>query len=443
MDLSELAARAYVYGFPLVFDLEQVQRFVTTGLGSTPPTPYNQLSHARTLASAADTFVSINNDTLYSIAQLDLGVGPLELSVPDSEGRYYVLQFVDAWTNNFAYVGHRATGTGAGTFWLLPPGDDRAVPDGVTPIHVPTRVATIVGRWACDGRADLPAVHRLQDAMRLTPLDPDAVAVGVPEPDGTLPPELLFLDQVRLWSQEFPPAPRDLELQAQLAPTGITDPTSPYASLDAEQAAQLVAGVQQGKALLEDLVKGGAGSAKQNGWQLTYHVFDYNLDYFEVGTLDDPAYQITDPQIRIGTRAGAALAGLWGNHAYEAAYVMSYVDSDGQQLNGAHTYTLRLSPVPPVGAFWSITMYDVPDFFLVDNPIDRYSIGDRTPGLVVADDGSVTITISREEPTDPTARANWLPAPAGDFRPILRMYEPDPSVLEGRYAVPPFVRTDP
>ena len=440
MDLTETAARACIYGFPLVFDLEQVHRFVTSGIGSTPATPYNTFGHARALANAGDTFVSINNDTIYSIAQLDLGVGALVLTVPDTHGRYYVLQFVDAWTNNFAYVGHRATGTGAGTFWLLPPGDDREVPDGVTAIHVPTRIASIVGRWACAGEADLPEVHRLQDATTLTQLDPAAVPAGIPAADQTLPPELLFLDQVRLWSQEFPPAPRDLELQASLAPTGITDPTSPYASLDAETAAQLVAGVQQGKAFLEGILKSGGGGGTQNGWNLTYHVFDYNLDYFEVGTLDDPAFTITDPQVRIGTRAAAALGGLWGNHGYEAAYIMSYVDGDGQQLTGAHTYTLRLDPTPPVGAFWSLTMYDVPDFFLVDNPIDRYSIGDRTPGLVVADDGSVTITLSRDEPADPTARANWLPTPAGDFRPILRMYEPDPSVLEGKYVVPAFVR---
>ena len=108
--LREQAAEAFIYGFPLVFDLEQVDRLVTVGLGATPATPFNQFGHARALAGPADTFVSINNDTLYSIAQIDLGVGPVALHVPDTAGRYYVLQFVDAWTNNFAYVGHRATG---------------------------------------------------------------------------------------------------------------------------------------------------------------------------------------------------------------------------------------------------------------------------------------------------------------------------------------------
>ena len=113
------------------------------------------------------------------------------------------------------------------------------------------------------------------------------------------------------------------------------------------------------------------------------HVFDYNLDYFEVGALDDPQFKITDPKVRIIERAGAAMGGLWGNHAYEAVYIMTYHDDQGDQLTGQRTYTLRLDPPPPVGAFWSLTMYDVPHFFLVANDISRYSIGDRTPGIML------------------------------------------------------------
>src|SRR6478752_1328531 len=121
-----LAARAYIYGFPIVFDLDQVRRFVTTGVGSNPAAPFNTFSHARTLAGPADTFVTINNDTVYSMAQIDLSVGPVRLEVPDTAGRYYILQFVDAWTNNFAYVGHRATGTKSGDFLLVSPDSDQA-----------------------------------------------------------------------------------------------------------------------------------------------------------------------------------------------------------------------------------------------------------------------------------------------------------------------------
>ena len=120
-----------------------------------PAAPFNQFSHARTLAGPADTFVTINNDTLYSIVQFDLSGGPLLLDVPDSAGRHYVLQFIDAWTNNFAYVGERASGTSAATYLLTPPDWTGNDPDRPTEIRFPTRVASILGRWACAGTDDL------------------------------------------------------------------------------------------------------------------------------------------------------------------------------------------------------------------------------------------------------------------------------------------------
>jgi hypothetical protein len=125
---------------------------------------------------------------------------------------------------------------------------------------------------------------------------------------------------------------------------------------------------------------------------------------------------------------------------YEASYAMVYQDEDGTQLNGGSRYQLRFGQTPPVSAFWSVTMYDTPNFFLVANPIGRYSVGDRTPGLHFADDGSLTIFMQRDEPQSPEQRANWLPAPAGDFRPILRMYEPGEAVFDGRYELPPITK---
>jgi hypothetical protein len=325
-----LATEAYLYGFPLVFDLEQVRRFVTAGIGATGPAPYNEIAHARALAGPQDTFVSINNDTVYSMAQLDLGVGPLRLHVPDTGGRYYVLQFVDAWTNNFAYVGHRATGTATGDYLLVPPGWSGDAPTGVTVIRVPTRVASIVGRWACDGDADLPAVHALQDAVGLEQIDPDAKPAGVPDPDPSVPDDLVFWEKLRLWSQEFPPPPRDRSLQDRLAPTGITGSgPSPFLRADPDLADALRHGRAAGEAALKQAMTAGGTSPEVNGWKLTLHVFDYNLDYFEVGALDDPRFKIADPQERITERAAAAMAGLWGNHAYEAVYIMTYHDDRG------------------------------------------------------------------------------------------------------------------
>ncbi|ROP66019.1 hypothetical protein EDF55_0465 [Curtobacterium sp. ZW137] len=441
-----LLTKAYLYGFPLVFNLEQVRRYVRTGIGAVPAAPWNTFGHARTLAGPADTFVTINNDTLYSMAQIDVSVGPVRLRVPDTAGRYYVLQFVSAWTDNFAYVGHRATGTAAGEFLLVPPGWSGDAADAstaeadlaaTTVIHFPTTVASIVGRWAVADGDDLSTVHALQDATTLTPVAPAAVPVGLAEPDAGVPDAVAFLEELRVWSQQFPPAARDLELQRSFGPAGITAPSSSYLDLPEATTESLADGIAAGHAALEHALSSGA-SPQVNGWKLTLHAFDYNLDFFEVGALDDERFEIADPELRIVERAAAALGGLWGNHAYEAAYIMTYVDDHDEQLTGSRTYALRLDPTPPVGAFWSLTMYSVPDYFLVANPIDRYSVGDRTPGLVRDEDGALTITISHEPPADPNA--NWLPSPAGDFRPILRMYEPDDAVLDGEWTAPPIVR---
>jgi len=428
--LIEQAARAYIYGFPLVFDVEQVDRFVRTGLGANPPAPFNTFGHTRDLATPSDTFVTVNNDTLYSIAQIDLSVGPIELRVPASD-RYYVLQFVDTWTNNFAYIGTRATGSDAGTYLLVPPGWQGTVPEGTTTVRFPTRVASIVGRYAVAGAADLPAAHALQDALTLEQIEPRRTPVGVPHiPAGPIP-ALIFFEKLRAWSQAFPPAARDLPVQESFAALGLTGDV-PVAELDEPIRATLEAGYDKGKELLEQLVRG-SSAAVVNGWVQAFHVFDYNLDFFEIGTRDEPQWRLVQGPERYATRAGAALGGLWGNHGYEAVYEPIYLDDKGEQLTGERTYTLRLDPTPPNAAFWSLTMYNIPDYYLVENPIGRYSIGDRTPGIVLDADGGLTLTISHAEPEDPVARANWLPAPAGPFRPVLRVYIPDPQILDGSY----------
>lgn len=438
-DTAALAVEAFTYGFPLVFNLEEVDRFTKEGMGSLPPSPFNEFGHAEKLAGPRDTFVSINNDTVYSMAQVDVGAGPVRLDVPDAAGRYYVMQFVDAWTDNFAYVGHRATGTEAGSYLLVAPDWDGEMPADVTVIRFPTRTASIVGRWAVDGEAGLPAVAALQAGLSLTP--EGSGYEGLPQPTEGVADGLAFFEKLRVWVRAFPPAERDLAYQQRFAPLGIFESESPYLEPDEELAVALRAGLKAGKEKLEFALVHGA-SPEQNGWKLTYHVFDYNLDFFEVGAIDDPKWKLEDPEVRYVERALSARGGLWGNHGYEAAYAMVYDDGGGKTLDGSGRYRLRFPSDPPVGAFWSVTMYDTPDFFLVANPIDRYSIGDRTPGLVRGDDGSLTIYMQRDEPTDPTARANWLPTPAGTFRPILRMYEPAAAVFDGGYELPPIERVD-
>ena len=351
--LIELAAGAYVYGFPLVFDLEQVDRFTRFGMGSTPATPYNSFGHAATLAGPKDTFVSINNDTIYSIAQLDLGVGPLLLEVPDTAGAYYVLQFVDAWTNNFAYVGKRGTGTAAGRFLLTSRGGMGSCRRTRPAIVVPTRVATIVDRWACDGLDDLGRVRGLQSQLTLTPLDPSGPSPsGVPATDPNVPEVLAFRERLRVWMAAFPPAERDLQVQQGFAPLGLLQSgPSPYGDGGSEIAAVLIAAEKAAREALEQAMR--SSSPTVDGWQQTFHVFDYNDDFFEVGTVESSQWRIADRSEAIKIRAGAALGGLWGNHGYEAAYAMTYVDAGGNPLTGDHSYVWRLESRAPVNAFWS------------------------------------------------------------------------------------------
>ena len=409
-------------------------------MGSVPPTPWNQFGHATELAGPQDTFVSINNDTVYSIAQLDVSAGPVRLDVPDTGGRYYVLQFVDAWSNNFAYVGHRATGTAAGSYLLVSADWDGPAPDSIAVIHLPAAAATIVGRWAVDGADDMPAVRKLQTGLTLTPTS-DGSRNGLPTPAPGVAEDIAFFEQLRVALRAFPPARRDIDYQQRFAPLGLFESESPYVSPDENLTTTLRDGLTLGREQMETALKHGA-SPEQNGWTLTYHSFDYNLDFFEVGALDDEQWKISDPRVRYIERALAARGGLWGNHGYEAAYAMSYSDGNGAALDGTRRYELTFQTQPPVGAFWSVTMYDTQEFYLVANPIDRYSIGDRTPGLKLGADGSLTIALQPDEPHDPDKRANWLPTPKAPFRPILRMYEPGAAIFDGSYELPPIRPTD-
>ena len=212
---------------------------------------------------------------------------------------------------------------------------------------------------------------------------------------------------------------------------------SPLLDLDPALAQTLVAGEAAGKARIEELSK--TPGTPVNGWSSAMHMFDYNLDRCELGTVDTPDWKIAGRPRAYVIRALAARGGLWGNHGYEATYALVYQDGDGEDLDGSHSYELTLSPPPPVDAFWSLTMYDVPDYYLVANPIDRYSIGDRTDGLQFGPDGSLTIAMQHDAPED-GKRANWLPTPSGRFRPVLRMYQPRSEILSDKYILPPIVR---
>ncbi len=440
-DIKNLTLEAFVYGFPLVESMGKTYEMATS---SDVPlsAPVNTFGHTSLFMDAEACprlgIVSPNDDTLYQLAQVDAGKEPLVLHVPATGDRYYVMQFVDAWSNNFAYVGKRATGTAEGEFLLVAPGWQGEVPAGMTVIHAPTRVFTINGRFAVAGEEDVPNVEALQEQVWLTPLSrypgkPDTSnrTIGdwpLPGPDPAVPDDLLFWEKFRVWSQAFPPDSSEAEYLEQFAPLGLCEEKSPYVDADPSLEAVLSDAQQEGLAMLNEEIPTILPLNEQ--WGDTRDLFNYNVHFFEIGTIDAPEWKITDPQTRYVMRGIAALIGLWGNHAYEAYCPSTYNDNEGRPLSGEYTYILHFNQTPPVEAFWSVTMYDVPQYYLVDNPLNRYSIGDRTPGVQYNDDGSLDIFIQQDSP-GPDRESNWLPAPAGLFRPVLRMYMPDSDIFDG------------
>lgn len=437
----QAAARAFVYGYPLLYNLDEIAKLPSgrATLSKGVPAPWNEFWYGRELVDHRAEFVSPNNDTIYLLAPLDLSGGPVRVDVPDTADRYYVLQCVDAWTNNFAYIGRRATGTAAGSYTFVPPGFDGTVDDGSTVIHAPSTVMIIVGRLQVDGAADLPAVHALEDQFTAAALDPGAPRAGIPAPAEGVADDLVWWERFRVALAAFPPPEGDAPFVSMIGRLGLTAAESPYIDPDPDLAEVLRAGAVAGATMIEQIL---AKASSGGGQTSAAHLFDYNLDYFEIGTIDAPEWKMADRSTAAVGRAVAARAGLWGNHGYEAVYLLVSADADGELLDAAHTYEVTFSPPPPVDAFWSFTNYDVPRFYLIDNPIDRYSLGDRSPGLQYGEDGSVTIYLQATSP-GPDREANWLPTPqSGNFRPILRCYQPGPSVMDGTYAMPAVRRTD-
>jgi hypothetical protein len=432
------AAELYVYGYPFVYCTDEILK-LTDGRSTMfeQATPFNHFVSVRRLLGPDAKFVSPNNDTLYVMAPLDVSGGPVLLHTPDTGDRYYVLQFVDAWSNNFAYIGKRATGTAARDWLLVPSGYSGSGVEGASTIVVPSDLAVIVGRVQVNGEDDLPAVHAVQDQFTLTATSDTTPGAGAPPLDASVPGGLRFWEQFRTYLSAFPPPAGDSEFVALATAAGLSANASPLREPDEDLAGILIEGAAKGAALVDSLAAG--GGAAPGTWTSALHMFDYNLDRCGPGTIDTPRWKIPDRKKAYVTRAVAARAGLWGNHGYEADYELVHQDEHGDTLNGARRYQVTFDPPPPAEAFWSFTMYDTPQYYLVDNPIGRYSIGDRTPGLRYGDDGSVTILMQTDRPDDTT---NWLPTPAGEFRPILRMYEPGPSVLDGTYQLPPIRRLD-
>jgi len=422
-ELRALTEEAAVYAWPL-YEMRRMraatspQRIAGTGAAPAGQRWCNVFTHARELLRAdASRVVTPNNDTLYTTAWLDLGDGPLVIDVPDTAGRYYVLGLLDFHTNPFAHIGQRLTGTEARSFLLSGPDWQGGTPAGFAApgahVRSPTRWVWIIGRILVDGPQDLPAVHALQDGFALRPFDAGRAPKAFdPDCDPKAPPSAAhYAAQVNAALRENPPPAREI---ARFAAVGI----GPDAAPDAAQLAALQAAIDA----VQPRLRTPQARRTASHWQhkpLVAGAFG-----------EDHLY-----------RAQVALQYIGMLESREAVYPLAWHDAEGEPLSGRHAYALRFAPdaLPPVDAFWSLTMYDSRDCMLVDNPIDRYAIGDRTPGLARDADGGLTIRIAHACPAD--AQANWLPAPREGFYLCLRAYLPRPELLEGRYVLPPVVRT--
>lgn len=433
----ETALDTYVYAYPLV--IMELTRRTSTNVEapSQGKAPTNQFRHVPAFPDANFTaVVRPNADTLYSILWFDVSKEPLAISVPDSGGRYYLLQMLDMWSDTFAVPGSRTTGDKAQLIVVAGPGWRGEPPQGATLIRSPTAVGWIIGRTQTNGAADYPNVHKFQAGLTATPLS----QLGKPytAPKGTVdatwdtrtpPVELIE----KMSAQEFfalfaelmksnPPHANDYPIVHRMTRISMEPGKSFSLAAASPEVRQALEAAPAGALAL---IKAGLTKAgiRQNGWRTAMTAIGtYGTDY--------------------RARAGIAYAGLGANPVEDAIYPTAFADGEGKPFSSDSRYVMHFAKgeIPPARAFWSLTMYDQRQLFAA-NPINRYAIGDRDP-LKFNADGSLDLHIQRESP-GPDKVSNWLPAPAsGPFTMNLRLYWPKPEVLNGNWAPPPVRRAE-
>ncbi len=431
-----LATDAYVYGYPLV-TMEMTRR-VMTNVAQLEGTrgPMGQFTKLRQYPDASFRDVTAPNaDTLYTIAWLDVAKEPWVVSLPDLQGRYALFPMLDGWTNVFQVPGKRTTGTGAQTYAITGPGWSGTLPAGVVEYKSPTALVWLLGRIYCTGTPqDYAAVHALQDQCKLVPLS--SWGKDYTPPPGKVDPSIdmktAVRDQVnRMSAVEYftllaelmktnPPAAADAPALARFARIGLVPGQSYDASKLNADFVKRVPQVAFDRIMLQ--FKVGASVKNINGWMFDSVTGLYGTDYLN--------------------RAFVTAIGLGANRIQDAVYPTSLKSASGDDYSGANKYTIHFpkGQLPPTRGFWSITMYDA-NYFFVANPINRYSISARQ-NLKANADGSVDLYIQKDSP-GADKEANWLPAPAGKFILMMRMYWPDespPSIIDGTWTPPAAIK---
>ncbi|MBP2453473.1 DUF1254 domain-containing protein [Mycolicibacterium lutetiense] len=429
--IRQIAKQAYIYGFPMVDNYRIQYAYFQDKQNPQYKAPWNTLQSNAQVYTPADTAIQTpNSDTPYSFFGADLRTEPYVLSVPTIDAkRYYSLQFMDQYMYNFDYVGSRTTGNNAGKYLLAGPSWKGEKPAGIDKvIRSDTEFAFVAYRTQLFGASDLDNVKAIQAQYGAEPLskfEGKPAPAAAPAVDFVVPQSAeeerkspQFFETLNFVLQFAPVLETERDLRAKFASIGIgTDQKLDITSLSKDK---------------QDAFQ----AAITDAWK----EYDPTQAKVESGQLS-PSELFGNRQT-LGTnylyRMAGAINGIYGNDKAEAMYPSASIDSTGAPLDGANNYIYRYAPgqLPPVNAFWSLTMYRMPQSLLVANPINRYLINSpMLPTLKQDPDGGYTIYVQRETP-GPEWESNWLPAPEGPFRLTQRLYWPKEAALDGTWHAP-------
>jgi hypothetical protein len=438
-----IAEEGFIYGLPIVMNYAVMNEYAVDKGGPQFKAPFNQIKNEARVYTYEDTAViTPNSDTPYSALWLDLRAEPIVLSVPAvPKNRYYTVQLIDGNTYNFGYIGSRATGSEPGDYLVVGPDWKGETPSGIKKVFSSTTPFALAAyRTQLFNPGDMSNVVKVQAGYRVSPL-----SVFLKQPAPPAAPTINFFPATTAGIKEYffeyldaalqfvPPAPEAKDVRAKLASIGVgPGKTFEFKNLSAEHKAAVLLGMKEGDAKVEKWLT--SGMKDVNDWTVGSLFGD--RDFYKGDWLK---------------RAAAAKFGIYGNDSVEATYPFTRTDAKGATLDGSkHNYTITFpaGQLPPVDAFWSVTMYDGKTQLLIKNPINRYLINSpMLPNLKKNADGSLTIYIQKDSPGE-AKEANWLPAPNDTIYLVMRLYWPKetpPSILpagDGTWKPPAVVQTN-
>jgi hypothetical protein len=434
-ETKKIAEEAFIYGFPMVMNYAVFYEYFVDKSAQAYKAPLNQLYNTANVYTPKDTtIVTPNSDTPYSFVAMDLRAEPYVICNPEIEkSRYFSVQLIDMYTFNYGYMGSRTTGNGAECNMIAGPKWEGEKPQGIAKVfRSETDFSIAAFRTQLFNPADIENVRKIQAGYRgLTlsqfqnkPAPPAAPEIEWPKIDKKMADSdpFAYLNFVLQFCPPTGPAEVEVPMRARFAKIGV-EAGKPFAvdKLTPEQKAELKMGMKSGIAQIKHKVS--ALGNDENGWRVATHGFGDRQAYAGDWTL----------------RAAAAMAGIYGNSAVEALYPLLDTDSDGKKPDcstNRYTLTFPAGQLPPVNAFWSVTMYDGKTQLLIDNPINRYLINSpMLPDLKKNADGSLTIYMQKDSP-GADKQSNWLPAPDGLIYAVMRLYWPKEAALKGSWKPP-------